>query len=58
MKLFGIRDTVTNRALQEEFFKTKDLAKKRRDEMNQAVGGQPRYVITKGPDHKDYGKAK
>ena len=58
MKLFGIRDAVTNKVVQGEDFKTKDGAKRRRDEMNQQVAGRARYVVTKGPQHKDYGKAK
>jgi hypothetical protein len=47
-RLFAIRNTTTNRLLDDEFFDSKMHAKARRDELN---NGSNKFVVTHGPDH-------
>jgi len=49
-KLFIITHKITNKPVPELFFDNKHLAKVKRDELNEDVGGEL-YKISPGPDH-------
>lgn len=49
LRLFALRDTVTNKLIPELFFPSKPEAKKARDERNKKGAS---LVVTPGPDHR------
>jgi hypothetical protein len=59
LRLFQITDTSTGKPVPELFFNEKHLAKKKRQELNGSpeVGSQLRYVVSPGPDHRNYKKS-
>jgi len=54
MNLFTVRDTTKN-VLVAEGFKTRKLAKAKRNKLNPKLekvdDSMPRYVVSRGPDH-------
>lgn len=59
LKLFQITDIRTQQAVPGEYFNDKMKAKTRRRELNGDLEGQPApknlwYVVSPGPDHKDF----
>lgn len=52
-RLYQITDTQTRKAVPETFFSEKRLAKAKREELNEGQLGL-RYVVSPGPDHKNY----
>lgn len=52
-RLYQITDTQTRKAVPDTFFSEKRLAKAKREELNQGQLGL-RYVVSPGPDHKNY----
>lgn len=49
LRLFALRDTITNKLIPDLFFPTKPEAKKARDDYNKGGGS---CVVTPGPDHR------
>ena len=52
-RLYQITDTQTRKPVPETFFSEKRLAKSKREELNEDQVGL-RYVVSPGPDHKNY----
>lgn len=53
LRLYQITDTHTRKAVEGLYFSSKPLAKDKRNELND---GSPalRYVVSPGPDHRNY----
>jgi len=59
LRLFQIFDTHTRKAVPNLFFGDKPSAKIKRRELNGGTADKPeelRYVVSPGPDHKEYRK--
>jgi hypothetical protein len=54
MKLFGLKDTRSNRVVAGAFFKAKPDAKRERDALNKDAESAKAFVVTYGPDHRKY----
>lgn len=52
-RLYQVTDTQTRKPVPETFFSEKRLAKSKREELNASQIGL-RYVVSPGPDHKNY----
>jgi hypothetical protein len=53
MKLFGIKDTRTNKFVPDMWGQRRDQLKEYRDELNKAEG-EVVYTISFGPDHHEF----
>jgi hypothetical protein len=53
MKLFGIKDTRTNKFVPNMYGQRRDELKVHRDELNKVEGGTI-YIISPGPDHHNF----
>lgn len=53
MKLFALKNLVTGKVLPDLYFKDKQQAKAKRDELNT---DQVTFCVTYGPDHRRYTK--
>lgn len=57
-KLFQIFDTKTRQPVPGVYFENKEQAKQHRRELNGDPETQPlRYVVTSGPDHRNYARS-
>lgn len=52
-RLYQVTDTQTRKPVPETFFSEKRLAKSKREELNASQIGL-RYIVSPGPDHKNY----
>ena len=54
LRLFQITDTSTGKPLKDEYYTNKQQAKECRRELNKEHESETRFIVSPGPDHRNY----